>query len=199
MEVRAVAWADFHGVAELRLHRYDQIDADPDYGMISAASRPTLGEIASWFGELHRAILEGRAVCSVAVEDARIVGMCSVRPDGNHRETGHVGVLGVEVREGYRGRGAGEALLRHALEACRGRFEEVQLSVLPVNDRAQRLYRKLGFAVYGTAPRAFRRGGKYHDFVLMTRRIDGAVGSAPRGVPPTSDDRASSAGPLPPA
>ena len=172
MVVRDLAWTDFEGVAALRLHRYDQIAVDPNYGMVSNPSRPTQGELAAWFGELHRALLEGHAVCSVAEEQGTIVGLCSIRPDGNHVETRHVGILGVEVREGYRGRGIGEGLLRHALAACRGRFEEVRLSVLPVNSQAQRLYAKLGFEVYGTAPRAFRRGATYHDFVLMRKRIE---------------------------
>ncbi len=171
LAVRAVAWADFEGVAALRLHRYDQIAADPTYGMVSNATRPTQGELASWFGELQRAIVEGRAICSVAEEAGTIVGMCSIRPEGSQAETSHVGVLGIEVRDGFRGRGIGEALLRHALEAARGRFEEVQLSVLPVNTSARRLYDKLGFVVYGTAPRAFRRAGAYHDFVLMSKRL----------------------------
>jgi ribosomal protein S18 acetylase RimI-like enzyme len=153
------------------LHRYDQIDADPTYGMVSNLSRPTLGELAVWFGELQKGIIEGRVICSVADEGGTIVGMCSIRSEGNHRETNHIGILGVEVRDGYRGRGIGEALLRHALAACPGRFEEVRLSVIPVNARAQRLYEKVGFEVYGTAPRAFRRGEKYHDFVLMRKRI----------------------------
>ena len=104
MDVRPVAWGDFEGVAALRLHRYDQIDQDPTYGMVSNATRPTLGEIASWFGELHRAILERRAVCSVADVGGSIVGLCTVRPDGQHRETRHVGVLGLEVREDHRQR-----------------------------------------------------------------------------------------------
>ncbi len=172
MEVRPVDWGDFEGVAALRLHRYDQIAIDPNFGMVSSPVRPTPGELASWFGELQRAILEGHAVCSVAREDGTVVGLCSIRPDGHHVETRHVGVLGVEVRDGYRGRGIGEALLRHALDACRGRFEEVRLSVIPINAGAHRLYAKLGFEPYGTAPRAFQRGGKYHDFLLMRKRID---------------------------
>lgn len=171
MTIRAVAWTDFEGLYALRLHRYDQIEADPEYGMVSNQSRPTLGEFASWFGELHRAILEGRGVCSIAAENGRIIGMCSVRAEGGHVETRHVGSLGIEMLADHRGLGIGSALLAHTLEACRGRFEEVHLAVLPVNQRARRLYEKAGFEVYGTAPRAFQRAGKYHDFVLMRKRV----------------------------
>jgi ribosomal protein S18 acetylase RimI-like enzyme len=171
LNIRPVLWADFEGLYALRMNRYDQIAANPDYGMISSPSRPTPGEFATWFGELHRGLLEGRAVCSVALDHGRLVGACSVRPEGNHPETRHVGVLGVEVLAGFQGHGVGSALVTHALEGCRGRFEEVQLSVIPANARARRLYERLGFEVYGTAPRAFQRAGTYHDFVLMRRRI----------------------------
>jgi ribosomal protein S18 acetylase RimI-like enzyme len=172
MDVRSVAWSDFDGLLALRMNRYDQIAIDPNYGMVSAPERPTPGEFAAWFGELHRGLLEGRAVCSVAVDGSRLVGMCSVRPEGNHPETRHVGVLGIEVLADSRGRGVGTALLPHALDACRGKFEEVYLAVIPVNAGARRLYERHGFQVYGTAPRAFQRAGTFHDFVLMRRRID---------------------------
>jgi RimJ/RimL family protein N-acetyltransferase len=169
--VRGVGWDDFDGLFALRLSRYDEIDRDPNYGMVSLAARPTVGEFSAWFGELHKALLEGRAICSVVEEDGRVVGMCSVRADSPHVETRHVGTLGIEILAPYRGRGLGAALLSHALEACRGRFEEVHLAVIPVNEGARRLYERMGFEVYGTAPRAFRRGSTYHDFVLMRKRI----------------------------
>jgi ribosomal protein S18 acetylase RimI-like enzyme len=172
VQVRAVGWTDFDGLLALRLHRYDQIARDPGYGMVSNPTRPTPGEFAVWFGQLHRELLEGHAVCSVAEEDGRLLGMCSVRAEGTAVETRHVGILGIEVHAGSRGQGVGSALLRHALDDCRGRFEEVRLSVIPANRTARRLYEKLGFEVYGTAPRAFQRNGTYHDFVLMRRRID---------------------------
>jgi ribosomal protein S18 acetylase RimI-like enzyme len=173
VRVRGVAWGDFDGVYRLRLGRYGSIARDPNYGMVSYAAPPTPGEFASWFGELHRAILERRSVCSVAVDRGRLVGMCSISSEGRHLETRHVGILGIEVLDGFRGRGVGRALLDHALESCRDRFSEVHLSVIPANVPARRLYERLGFEVYGTAPRAFHRGGTYHDFILMRKRMDG--------------------------
>jgi ribosomal protein S18 acetylase RimI-like enzyme len=170
--VRSLAWADFEGLYALRMRRYDQIAEQPDFGMFSNPKRPTESEFAVAFGELHRDLLEGRGVCSVAEETGRIVGACSVRPRGPHLETRHVGNLGIEVLPEFRDRGLGAALLRHALAACRGRFEEVHLEVIPENPRARHLYEKLGFELYGTAPRGFQRGGAYRDFLLMRKRVE---------------------------
>ncbi len=171
MLVRGVNWTDYDGLYALRLNRYDEIAKDPNYGMVSNPSAPTRGEFAEWFGTLHRAVLESKGVCSVAEEGGRIVGMCSIRAEGSHLETRHVGILGIEVLAGFRGRGIGSALLPHALEGCRGRFEEVHLAVIPMNRGAEHLYEKFGFEVFGTAPRAFQRGGKYHDFIMMRKQI----------------------------
>jgi ribosomal protein S18 acetylase RimI-like enzyme len=171
VEVRGVEWRDFEGVYALRLNRYDEIARDPEYGMVSNASRPTPGEFATWFGELQRALLDRKAVCSVALREGHLVGMCSVRTEGSAIETAHVGVLGIEVMAAHRGSGVGSVLLPHALAACVGRFEEVHLSVIPVNEQAHRLYERFGFETYGRAPRVFRRAGRYHDFILMRKRI----------------------------
>ncbi len=167
-----MVWADFDGVLAVRLARYDQVARDPNYGMVSNPVRPTPAEVAAWFGDLHRGMLDGRAVASVAEEAGRVVGLCTVRPEGSHVETRHVGVLGLEILDGFRGRGIGSKLLAHALDGCCGLFEEVHLAVLPVNTVAQRLYERQGFEVYGTAPRSFFRAGVYHDFLLMRKRID---------------------------
>ncbi len=174
MPVRGIEWGDFEGLYALRMKRYDQIAEDPDFGMFSLPKRPTPAEYAISFGELHRDLLEGRGVCSVAIEEGRLVGSCSVRRHGNYLETRHVGDLGVEVLPEFRDRGLGKALITHALAACQGRFEEVHLEVIPRNPRARHVYESLGFEVYGTAPRGFQRGGAYQDFILMRKRVPGA-------------------------
>ncbi|EQD47868.1 acyltransferase, partial [mine drainage metagenome] len=52
-----------------------------------------------------------------------------------------------------------------------GKFDSVDLAVIPENSRAEKLYRKFGFAEYGRRPRAFQRGGTYHDFILMVKTV----------------------------
>jgi [ribosomal protein S18]-alanine N-acetyltransferase len=52
--------------------------------------------------------------------------------------------LGIALLPGYQGRGHGERLMRAGLEAARGRYDRVSLTVHPENPAA-RLYRKCGF------------------------------------------------------
>jgi ribosomal protein S18 acetylase RimI-like enzyme len=184
MKVRPVRWTDFEELASLRESRYDEVDRDPSYGMVTRPKRPTRADLAAWFGEVQRGELEGRSVTVVAEEKGRIAGMARIVPDGESPETSHLGILGIEVRREFRGKGIGRSLLAYALGRCRGRFESVQLSVIPVNTAAIRLYRRLGFVEHGRLPRAFQRKGVYHDFILMHRPVPsprgGKVGSSPR-------------------
>lgn len=169
---RALEWNDFDTVCALRLSRYDEVEKDPDYGMVSNAKRPTRGELPIWFAGRYQKMLDGELVCSVAAFEGRVIGMATASAEGPSVETRHVGVVGIEVISPWRGQGVGTALLAHLLEACRGTFQRVNLSVIPVNARAKRVYEKLGFTQFGVAPAAFQRAGRSHDFILMTRAIE---------------------------
>jgi ribosomal protein S18 acetylase RimI-like enzyme len=103
----------------------------------------------------------------VAEDDARIVGWCDVTPKRGHVHA-HVGVLGMGVLAGYRGRGIGTRLIDGALRAARERFEQVELSVYAANGVAQALYRKFGFSERGRYPRGFKVDGRYDDVILMS-------------------------------
>jgi RimJ/RimL family protein N-acetyltransferase len=172
MNVRAVAWADFEGVVELYYSRYEELATNLQLGVLSLREKPSLGEEAEWFARLYRRILERSAVAFVAEEEGRIVGVCTVDRKSDHAEEGHVGVLGVAIAVGYRGKGLGHELLRKTLERCRGRFEIVELSVFTVNAPAIRLYEKLGFRTWGISPRTARRGSLYFDSAHMQLRLD---------------------------
>jgi GNAT superfamily N-acetyltransferase len=64
----------------------------------------------------------------------------------------HTPELSIAVLPGHRGRGVGERLLHDLLDAARGKFGAVSLSVLTVNP-ARRLYERMGFrAVPSTDP-----------------------------------------------
>jgi ribosomal protein S18 acetylase RimI-like enzyme len=109
----------------------------------------------------------------VAVDDERIVGWCDIR-----RETipsyAHDSMLGMGVVESHRGRRLGERLIRAALEAARAAgFERVSLSVYASNERAQALYRKVGFVDEGRRVRGRKLDGEYDDVVMMACFLSG--------------------------
>ncbi|HEX6903920.1 MAG TPA: GNAT family N-acetyltransferase [Thermoanaerobaculia bacterium] len=70
----------------------------------------------------------------------------------------HVSNCGYMVHPGHAGRGLGRALCEHSLdEARRMGFLAMQFNaVVSTNERAVALWRKMGFAIVGTVPKAFR-------------------------------------------
>jgi ribosomal protein S18 acetylase RimI-like enzyme len=72
----------------------------------------------------------------------------------------HVASATYVVDAATQGRGVGRALVEHSLERARAEgFLAMQFNyVVSTNGPAVALYRKLGFAVVGTLPEAFRHG-----------------------------------------
>jgi ribosomal protein S18 acetylase RimI-like enzyme len=70
----------------------------------------------------------------------------------------HVANAGYMVAAGARGRGVGAAMCEHSLaEARAAGYRAMQFNfVVSTNERAVALWRRMGFEVVGTVPRAFR-------------------------------------------
>ena len=69
----------------------------------------------------------------------------------------------------HRGQNVGEALLRGLLDHVFGLdgIEQAQLSVIAGNDRAIKLYEKVGFRTFGMQPGYFKVGDEYTDQQFM--------------------------------
>ena len=176
--VRDVRWDDFNDLREIYYRLYEERERGEPIGITLHAERPSLSDEVEWFGHAYRGVLSGDAVISVADVSGRVVGSCHIRRLGPAAtsESAHVAVLGIVVDAPYRGRGIGEALMRHALERSRGKFEVIRLQVFSINERAQRLYRRIGFVPCGHHPRAVRRGGQYFDEEEMVLLLDSFPG-----------------------
>jgi len=83
----------------------------------------------------------------VAEREGRIVGfihLTSLEDYYRRRKQGHIG--DIVVAEGEEGQGIASALMAKAEEWCRAQgYDWLSLSVFEQNERAERLYRKLGF------------------------------------------------------
>jgi len=110
----------------------------------------------------------------VADEDGRIVGMYKLIP--NRRDLGsHVANASFMVDPEYQGRHIGEKLGRHCLqEAAKAGFLSMQFNfVVATNTAAVALWRKLGFEIVGTVPKAFRhRERGLVDAYVMYRSLE---------------------------
>ncbi|MGI8731018.1 MAG: GNAT family N-acetyltransferase [Solirubrobacteraceae bacterium] len=106
------------------------------------------------FGARVRGMLSDGDALFVLYIDGHIVGtlaLHSTHADG-------VLALGMSIRDRFRGRGGGRALLSAAVEHARGiRAHKIELEVWPDNERAIGLYRACGFEVEGVRRDHYRR------------------------------------------
>ena len=101
-------------------------------------------------------LTNGVATYVASIND-EIVGTYILRP--NHPGLGaHVANAGYMVRSDTQGQGIGRAMCEHSLqEAKAAGFEAMQFNlVVCTNTGAVKLWQKMGFAIVGTLPKAFR-------------------------------------------
>ena len=93
----------------------------------------------------------------VALLDGEIVGTYILRP--NQPGLGsHVANAGYMVKDGMHGRGIATAMCEHSLaEARRMGYLAMQFNaVVSTNERAKRIWERMGFSVVGRVPQGFR-------------------------------------------
>ena len=109
----------------------------------------------------------------VAEEGGEIVGTSYLR--ANRPGPGaHVANAGFMVSDKAGGKGVGQALCEHALATAKARgFQSMQFNfVVASNDRAIRLWQRMGFAEIGRAPDAFQHPHLgLVDALVMYRRL----------------------------
>jgi putative acetyltransferase len=105
----------------------------------------------------------------VAALDGRVVGFAGLHVrEGKLRHSAWVGIM---VHDDFFGRGIGRALMDKLLDVADRWLGLVRLDLTVVadNERAIKLYEKLGFAVEGKQRKATWFDGQYLDLVLMAR------------------------------
>lgn len=81
-----------------------------------------------------------------------LVGAYTMKPNGPGRAA-HVANAGFLVEAEVRGRGIGEALVRHSFDAARTHgFDAMQFNFVFETNPARRLYERLGFVDIGAVP-----------------------------------------------
>jgi ribosomal-protein-alanine N-acetyltransferase len=89
-------------------------------------------------------------------------------------------VTNIAVREPYRGQGLGEKLLRELMRtALWFGAKRMTLEVRVTNDRAQSLYRKLGFYESGVRPKYY--SDNQEDALIMWAELEPASGESDTG------------------
>ena len=122
----------------------------------------------------------------VAEDERRIVGTYYMRPNqgGGGR---HVCNCGYMTGTAAVGRGVAGRMCQHSLEHARSRgYKAMQFNfVVSTNERAIRLWQRLGFEIVGRLPGAFYHPiAGYVDALVMFQRLQAASASTPLGGAP---------------
>jgi len=119
----------------------------------------------AWF---EQRIVNAAVFGGVLNNESELAGVAGLMVPQAAKQRHKGALVGMYVRPAARGTGLGLALLQAVLSHARTVVEEVQLTVAPHNEAAQRLYRSVGFVEYAREPRSLKINGKYQESVLMT-------------------------------
>ncbi|MEM1027051.1 MAG: GNAT family protein [Planctomycetota bacterium] len=134
--------------------------------------------------EFHYTVEEERALLAkqdakrgdlwmIAESGGRVFGSLNATATRRQRLR-HVTQIGMTLRAECRGVGLGTAMMATLIDWAESHpaTELLQLEVYHDNERAQRLYRRVGFVEAGRIPRRMKFGpGDYKDSVIMCRGV----------------------------
>ena len=105
--------------------------------------------------------------------DGTLAGSCRLSPEGSAARSRHRCGVAIALYQAYCGLGIGRYALETLIEAAkRIGYEQMELSVVRGNGRAQQLYERLGFQAYGLLPHAMKYpDGSYADEILMIKLL----------------------------
>lgn len=129
---------------------------------------PTIEEIDAGLEPIEARLCSPDDAYLGAFLDEQLVGVVRFERD-KHIKLRHQAIVGsLYVIPDLRRRGIGRALMVELIaQARQWGVEQLALEVGSSNQDAHRLYGSLGFAVYGTAPRAIKFQDRYYDEDLM--------------------------------
>jgi L-phenylalanine/L-methionine N-acetyltransferase len=107
----------------------------------------------------------------VACVQGEVVGIGDVNMFSKLPRRRHAGYVGLVVHEKWHAKGVGTALMKALIEVADKwlNLTRLELTVFVDNERAVRLYKKLGFIIEGTHKKFAFRDGEYADCYAMAR------------------------------
>lgn len=101
--------------------------------------------------------------------DGELAGNCGISPVMNLKKLKHRAEFGISIKEKFWGKGIGNILLDEIIkEAAKMGYEQIELGVYSDNVKAQSLYKKHGFEVWGNVKNAYNlNDGTYRDEIMM--------------------------------
>lgn len=150
---------------------YNEVVAEPMNGIMG--DKPVnLRQEREWLSARLREIRARTSVMLLLEDDGRIVGSCHV--ERSKWKQAHRATIGVMIRKDMRRKGLGTLLMREAISLAKKRMkglEAIDLYVFDYNERALRLYEKLGFETVAYLPENMKEGDRYVGEYFMTLKL----------------------------
>lgn len=101
--------------------------------------------------------------------EGELAGNSGVSCIRNLEKLKHRAVFGISIKEKFWNKGIGSILINECINNAKiMKFEQVELGVYSDNTKAQNLYQKYGFSVWGIIKNAFKlKDGSYRDEIMM--------------------------------
>lgn len=116
-------------------------------------------------------VSQRRTVTFLAFDDNFVVGYVSIVFPKFKKLKGNA-YLTIAIREAYRGRGVGSALMQKAEEYAKEKgVRRMELEVFGKNERAFDLYKKRSYEVEGTKKEAIEDSGEFDDIIIMAKKL----------------------------
>lgn len=152
----------------LEIIEHMRITSDETDNMLRYPDEITVTE-AQQAEHIENIISSDNSIMISAIVDNKIVGNAELRPVFTLDKGKHRAEFGISIQQHFCNYGIGTHLVSALLETARiiG-YEQVELDVVCDNAPAIALYTKLGFTIFGTNNKAYkRRSGDYQAMHLM--------------------------------
>ncbi|HCW52622.1 MAG TPA: GNAT family N-acetyltransferase [Clostridium sp.] len=101
--------------------------------------------------------------------DGELAGNAGLTCVRNLKKINHRAEFGISIKQKFWNKGIGNILISHIIdEAKEMGYEQIELGVYSDNKKAQALYKKYGFEVWGSIKNAYKlKDGTYSDEIIM--------------------------------
>ncbi|MGD2198442.1 N-acetyltransferase family protein [Lysinibacillus fusiformis] len=108
----------------------------------------------------------------VAEAHNKVLGWIGISPISTRSVYSGVGEVSVYISSDHKGKGIASKLFKVLIEESeKAGFWTLQSSIFAINTSSIQLHKKMGFRIVGTREKIAQLHGKWHDTVIMEKRV----------------------------